>query len=81
MLTLRLHSITRRESHGAQHSGRGGAGNVFKGDEAEQGRRAVEDGHVIADDKDKGELKGEPKGLAAKSKALLGLGGKKDESK
>ncbi|KAJ4394588.1 hypothetical protein N0V93_003807 [Gnomoniopsis smithogilvyi] len=69
--------VARRESQGAQHSGRGGAGNVFKGDDAEQAKQAVEDGHAVVDGKEKEE----PKGLAAKGKAFLGLGGKKDESK
>lgn len=50
---------------------------MFKGDEAEQARHAVEDGHAVTDEKEKDELKG----LAAKGKALLGLGAKKDESK
>lgn len=70
--------VTRRESQGAQHSGRGGAGNIFKGDDADYARQAAEDGHAVADEKEKEE----PKGLAAKGKAFLGLGGgKKDESK
>lgn len=65
--------MARRESHGAQHSGRGGAGNVLKGEEsemAEQARQAANDS-AVDDNKD------EPKGLAAKGKALLGLGPKK----
>lgn len=77
LLTLRPFSIARRESQGAQHSGRGGAGNVFKGDDAEQAKQAVADGHAVVDGKEKEE----PKGLAAKGKALLGLGGKKEDSK
>lgn len=76
-LTLQLYSVARRESQGAQHSGRGGAGNVFKGDDAEQAKEAVEEGSAISDGKEEKE----PKGLAAKGKALLGLGGKKEESK
>lgn len=60
--------VARRDSLGAQHSGRGGAGNIFKGDEAEQAQHASNDSAV--DDKEM------PKGLAAKGKALLGLGRK-----
>lgn len=58
-------SVARRESQGAQHSGRGGAGNVFKGDDAEKAEQATN-----------GSAVDEPKGLAAKGKALLGLGKK-----
>lgn len=50
---------------------------MFKGDDAEQAKEAVEEGSAISDGKDKEE----PKGLAAKGKALLGLGGKKEEGK
>ncbi|KAF3764959.1 hypothetical protein M406DRAFT_322812 [Cryphonectria parasitica EP155] len=62
--------VARRESQGAQHSGRGGAGNVFKGEDAEQAKKAANT-NAITDEKD------EHKGLAAKGKALLGIG-KKD---
>lgn len=50
---------------------------MFKGDDAEQAKEAVEEGSAISDGKEEKE----PKGLAAKGKALLGLGGKKEESK
>lgn len=43
--------MTRRPSHGAQHVGRGGTGNVFKGDEAEAARdEAKKAGSAISDD-------------------------------
>lgn len=69
--------MARRESQGAQHSGRGGAGNVLKGEEAEKAEKARQAAGDSAID-DKPENKEEPKGLAAKGKALLGLGWKKD---
>lgn len=78
---LKLNRVARRESQGAQHSGRGGAGNVFKGEDAEQAKNAAAVGDSALDEKDKIEVikstKEEPRGLAAKGKALLGLG-KKD---
>lgn len=53
-----------------------GAGNVFKGDEAEQAKHAANDSAV--DDKVEGHaLKDKPEGLAAKGKALFF--GKKDK--
>lgn len=54
-------SVARRESQGAQHSGRGGAGNFFKGDDAEHAKHAANTSAV--DEK--------PEGLAAKGKAFL----------
>lgn len=54
-------SVARRESQGAQHSGRGGAGNFFKSDDAEQAKQAANSSAV--DEK--------PDGLAAKGKAFL----------
>ncbi|KAI7787121.1 hypothetical protein LA080_001214 [Diaporthe eres] len=59
--------VVRRESQGAQHAGRGGAGNVFKGEEAAQAKHASNDSAI----EDKVE------GLAAKGKALFF--GKKDK--
>lgn len=43
VLTLSLFSVPRRASSSAQHAGRGGAGNVFKGEEAELARKASND--------------------------------------
>lgn len=64
-------SVARRESHGAQHSGRGGAGNFFhKGDDTEQASLKHAANTSAVDDK--------PEGLAAKGKALLL--GKKEKS-
>lgn len=63
----RYDSVARRESTGAQHSGRGGAGNFFKGDDAEQAKHASNSSAI--DEK--------PEGLAAKGKAFLL--GKKDK--
>lgn len=70
--------MARRESHGAQHSGRGGAGNVLKGEDSEQAEQARQAaGDSAVDDKEGKDNKDEPKGLAAKGKALFGLGPKK----
>lgn len=69
--------MARRGSQGVQHSGRGGAGNVLKGEEADKAEKARQTAGDSAID-DKPENKDEPKGLAAKGMALLGLGGKKE---
>ena len=76
-------SVMRRPSQGAQHAGRGGAGNVFKEGEKEElqkktGDSAVDDsndsGSSIVNDKEKeGDVKDE--GFVAKLKN--GLFGKK----
>lgn len=58
------YSVTRQESHGAAHSGRGGAGNFFQ-----EGEQAHLDTDSTIEDK--------AEGFAAKGKALLF--GKKDK--
>lgn len=43
-----MYRVLRRPSHGAQHGGRGGAGNILKGEEAE--KLAEQNGQAIDDD-------------------------------
>ncbi|RKU42650.1 hypothetical protein DL546_002176 [Coniochaeta pulveracea] len=75
--------VTRRPSHGATHIGRGGNGNVFKGDEAQAARDAARKGDsgVISDDEEKRRSRSRSPGWAEKSKQFLGLGHNKRPSK
>lgn len=65
--------VTRRPSHGAQHVGRGGTGNVFKGEEAQAARdEAKKAGSAVTDDH--GPVPPKPaddKGWAEKGKDFL----------
>ncbi|KAG8165438.1 hypothetical protein KVR01_005713 [Diaporthe batatas] len=65
-----VNPVVRRESQGAQHSGRGGAGNVFKDGEAEQAKNALNESAI--EDK-------QPESLAQKGMNFLGLGKKNDK--
>lgn len=47
-----LHSVPRRFSSGAQHAGRGGAGNVFKDDNAELKKTESREQAVVDDSSD-----------------------------
>lgn len=67
-----VNPVVRRESQGAQHSGRGGAGNVFKDGDAEHAKHASNDS-AIEDKPDK------PDTFAQKSKVFFGLTKKGDK--
>ncbi|KAJ9164606.1 hypothetical protein NKR19_g1271 [Coniochaeta hoffmannii] len=71
--------VTRRPSHGATHVGRGGTGNVFKGDEAQAAKDEVKKGSAISDDHHgRSSPKPDDKGWAEKGKGFLfGHGNKK----
>jgi hypothetical protein len=45
--------VPRRPSYGTQHSGRGGAGNVFKDKEVELTRKPSNEGAITDDDEPK----------------------------
>lgn len=63
-------SVVRRPSAGAQHSGRGGAGNVFKDDEATRlSRKLSNDEAISEEDSASPAMQGES--LAAKGKNWL----------
>lgn len=61
--------VTRRESHGATHVGRGGTGNVVVNhDEAEEGQQKKDESAVIVDEESP---KPEQPGWAEKGKQFL----------
>ncbi|KAH8905110.1 hypothetical protein BR93DRAFT_765309 [Coniochaeta sp. PMI_546] len=64
--------VTRRPSHGAQHVGRGGTGNVFKGEEAQAAKdEAKKAGSAISDDAGRASPKPDDKGWAEKGRDFL----------
>jgi hypothetical protein len=75
LLTSVTGSVPRRESAGAQHAGRGGAGNVFKADEVDLARQASHENAVDDSSSASDTLAAKP--VPAPSKAKNWLFGKK----